>query len=97
MYRNMRAFFKPGMRSVECIPLECRSQSPVNAYLFEFGTALERMLEQPEKIHTMNPFEDRAKKLTEVATRMMMAGNVNRYLHALRLLFALRARTVVAA
>ncbi|MFZ1659819.1 MAG: hypothetical protein WAT61_13410 [Flavobacteriales bacterium] len=55
------------------------------------------MLEQPEKIHTMNPFEDRAKKLTEVATRMMMAGNVNRYLHALRLLFALRARTVVAA
>lgn len=45
----------------------------------------------------MKPVEIRAQKLSEVATRMMMAGNVNRYLHALRLVMALRARKVAMA
>lgn len=31
------------------------------------------------------------------ATRMMMAGDVERYLHALRLLFALRSRSLAIA
>lgn len=43
----------------------------------------------------MEILENRSKKLTDVATRMMLAGNVDRYLHALRLVFALRARTVL--
>ena len=45
----------------------------------------------------MKPFATRAQKLNETATRMMLAGNVDRYLHALRLLFALRARTFPVA
>ena len=32
---------------------------------------------------------DRAARLQQAATRMMIEGNVKRYLHALRLLFAL--------
>ena len=45
----------------------------------------------------MKPNTERAQKLMNVATSMMMAGNVERYLHALRLLFALRTRAVVMA
>lgn len=45
----------------------------------------------------MKPNVERAEKLMEVATRMMLAGNVERYLHALRLLFALRTRPVAMA
>lgn len=45
----------------------------------------------------MKPNAERARKLMDTATRMMLAGDVERYLHALRLLFALRARPMVAA
>ena len=44
----------------------------------------------------MQPNIERAQKLQQAATRMMLDGNVERYLHALRLLFALRSRPVVA-
>lgn len=40
----------------------------------------------------MKPNIERARKLEATATRMMIAGNVERYLHALRLLFTLRNR-----
>lgn len=45
----------------------------------------------------MTPNPARAEKLMNAATRMMMVGDVERYLHALRLLFALRTRPVVVA
>ena len=45
----------------------------------------------------MKPNTERARKLMDTATRMMLAGNVERYLHALRLLFALRGREVEVA
>ncbi|HQV37704.1 MAG: hypothetical protein IPO60_02755 [Flavobacteriales bacterium] len=45
----------------------------------------------------MKPNAERAQKLMNAATRMMMAGDVERYLHALRLLFALRMRPVAMA
>ncbi|MGV9012682.1 MAG: hypothetical protein ACOH13_08830 [Flavobacteriales bacterium] len=45
----------------------------------------------------MKPVDARAKKLNETATRLMMAGNVDRYLHALRLLFTLRTRSLPLA
>jgi hypothetical protein len=34
-------------------------------------------------------------KLKQAATRSMLAGDVQRYLHALRLMYALRSRTAV--
>ncbi|MBP8822604.1 MAG: hypothetical protein KBH07_03035 [Flavobacteriales bacterium] len=40
---------------------------------------------------------DRAARLQQAATRMMIEGNVKRYLHALRLLFALRRRNLELA
>lgn len=42
----------------------------------------------------MTPNAERAQKLMNAATRMMVAGDVQRYLHALRLLFAMRTRTI---
>lgn len=45
----------------------------------------------------MKPNNERAQKLMDTATRMMLAGNVERYLHALHLLFVLRMRTVATA
>ena len=48
-------------------------------------------------LHPMTPNPARAQKLMNVATRMMMAGDVERYLHALRLLFALRMRPMAIA
>lgn len=41
--------------------------------------------------------KERYLKLKQVATRMMVAGDVQRYLHALRLMYALRARTGAVA
>lgn len=38
----------------------------------------------------MKPNMERAQRLNAIATRMMIEGNVERYLQALRLLFALR-------
>lgn len=46
------------------------------------------------KIRIMTPNAERAQKLMNAATRLMVAGDVQRYLHALRLLFAMRTRTV---
>lgn len=45
----------------------------------------------------MKPNTERARKLQQAATRMMLEGNVESYLHALRLLFALRSRSVAVA
>ncbi|MEO5583827.1 MAG: hypothetical protein ABIQ75_00105 [Flavobacteriales bacterium] len=45
----------------------------------------------------MTPNPARAQKLMNAATRMMMAGDVERYLHALRLLVDLRTRPVAMA
>lgn len=45
----------------------------------------------------MKPNNERARKLKDTATRMMLAGNVERYLHALNLLFVLRTRAVATA
>lgn len=45
----------------------------------------------------MKPNAARAQNLMNAATRMMVAGDVERYLHALRLLFALRTRHVTMA
>ena len=45
----------------------------------------------------MKPNMERARKLMETATRMMLEGNVERYLRALRLLVALRGRGAVPA
>ncbi|MBZ0206449.1 MAG: hypothetical protein K8H89_08995 [Flavobacteriales bacterium] len=45
----------------------------------------------------MRPNAERARKLMDTATRLMLAGDVERYLHALRLLFAMRTRPMVAA
>lgn len=42
---------------------------------------------------TMKPNAERARKLMDAATRMMLVGDVERYMHALRLLFALRKRS----
>lgn len=61
-----------------------------------FGTALASRYEHQYPI-PMKPNTERARKLKDAATRMMMAGNVERYVHALRLLFALRARQVAMA
>ena len=44
----------------------------------------------------LNPIE-RYGKLKQAATRLMVAGDVQRYLHALRLMHALRSRHVAAA
>ncbi len=58
-----------------------------------FGTPLVQWRANPIKIHPiMKPNIERARKLEATATRMMIAGNVERYLHALRLLFTLRNR-----
>ncbi|MCO5275734.1 MAG: hypothetical protein M9900_12560 [Flavobacteriales bacterium] len=43
----------------------------------------------------MEPNKDRTRKLEGVATRMLLAGNLERYLHALRLLVVLRQRSFV--
>ncbi|MCC6838697.1 MAG: hypothetical protein IT230_00915 [Flavobacteriales bacterium] len=40
---------------------------------------------------------ERAAKLQQTATRMMLEGNVQRYLHALRLLVAVRRRNLALA
>ncbi len=45
----------------------------------------------------MNPNSDRTRKLMDAATRMMLVGDVERYLHALRLLFAMRKRGALPA
>lgn len=45
----------------------------------------------------MKPNAERARNLMNAATRMMLAGNVERYMHALRLLVALRGRQVATA
>ncbi|MBS1546387.1 MAG: hypothetical protein JST38_12340 [Bacteroidetes bacterium] len=45
----------------------------------------------------MKPNTERARKLKDAATRMMMAGDVERYMHALRLLITLRGRSVALA
>ncbi len=41
----------------------------------------------------MKPDTNRTSKLMEAATRMMLAGEVERYMRTLRLLLALRNRT----
>lgn len=38
----------------------------------------------------MKPNMERAQRLSAIATRMMIEGNVERYLHALHLLFTVR-------
>lgn len=45
----------------------------------------------------MKPNMERAQRLNAIATRMMIEGNVERYLQALRLLFALRRCNMGAA
>lgn len=45
----------------------------------------------------MKPNMERAKRLNALATRMMIEGNVERYLQALRLLFTLRRRNLELA
>jgi len=45
----------------------------------------------------MNTQADRARKLKDAAARWMVAGDVQRHLHALRLLIDLRTRAVVAS
>jgi len=43
----------------------------------------------------MEPNKERTRKLEGMATRMLLAGNLERYLHALRLLVVLRQRSSV--
>jgi hypothetical protein len=62
----------------------------------KFGTLLD-FIRSTETTTAMKPNMERARKLMDTATRMMMEGNVERYLHALRLLMAMRCRTVVTA
>ncbi|HMN07096.1 MAG TPA: hypothetical protein PKD45_15380 [Flavobacteriales bacterium] len=45
----------------------------------------------------MKPNLERAQRLNAIATRMMMEGNVERYLHALRLLCMARMRGLATA
>ncbi|HRN36355.1 MAG TPA: hypothetical protein PLV70_03170 [Flavobacteriales bacterium] len=43
----------------------------------------------------MEPNKERTRKLEGMATRMLLTGNLERYLHALRLLVVLRQRSSV--
>lgn len=52
---------------------------------------------EPKTTRTMKPNMERAQRLNVIATRMMLEGNVERYLHALRLLFAVRKRNLGVA
>jgi hypothetical protein len=45
----------------------------------------------------MKPNMERTRKVKDAATRLMMAGDVERYMHALRLLLALKRRSVALA
>lgn len=47
--------------------------------------------------NAMISLKKRYQKLKRAATRMMMAGDVQRYLHALRLMNTLRSRMATAA
>ncbi len=60
-----------------------------------FGTLVERGFPKPIKTTPMNN-ADRARKLKDAAARWMVAGDVQRHLHALRLLIDLRMRRTVA-
>ncbi len=55
------------------------------------------VLAQRNNPSKMKPNAERARKLKDAATRMMMAGDVERYMRALRLLITLRGRSVALA
>lgn len=57
-----------------------------------FGTLVERAVSNPLKPTPMKTNADRARKLKDAAARWMVAGDVKRHLHALRLVIDLRMR-----
>lgn len=61
------------------------------------GTLVERASAKPIKPIPMKTNADRARKLKDAAARWMVAGDVPRHLHALRLLIDLRLRNAVAS
>lgn len=63
----------------------------------QFGTPLESEGATIQDPPAMKPDKGRAARLNAIATRMMIEGNVERYLHALRLIFMLRHRHAALA
>lgn len=68
--------------------------SPVRHGFIRFGTALGMGLMSHQSSPVMKTNLERALRLKKAADRMMIEGNVERHLHAMRLLFTLRRRNL---
>ncbi len=63
----------------------------------QFGTGVESSFHNTPNDNAMFTQMKRYLKLKQAATRLMVAGDVQRYLHALRLMHDLRTRTGAVA
>ena len=63
----------------------------------QFGTVIASCRPETRTNHSKRTTMERYSKLKEMAMRLMAAGDLRRYLHALRLMHDLRARTAAVA